>query len=219
MKRNTLAGAGLALALMTIAAVRIGGWAVVTVESVPDYLVVGKATTLNFVVKQHAVSLMTDLNPTVTAKSGRREVKAHTVRSGSGYRAEFTVPEAGDWKVDIESGFGRSGSTLVPIKAIAAGAQPVVLSEVDRGRVLFAAKACATCHVHGDVGIKGELNDFGPELTTRRFAAAYLTDFLKDPSIKPAERGKAQMPKPDLRAADIPLLIAFINSERKTAAK
>ena len=40
MKRSAL-GIAVVAALVTVAAVRVGGWAVVTVESVPDYLVVG----------------------------------------------------------------------------------------------------------------------------------------------------------------------------------
>jgi cytochrome c551/c552 len=220
MKRKIWAGAGLALALTTIAAVRMGGWAVVSVDTVPDYIEVGKPVALSFTVRQHAVSLLSDLNPTVTATAGRRQVVAKTTRASGGYRSELTVPEAGNWQVKIASGFGKSSGTLLPIRAIAAGAQPpVALSDVERGGVLFAAKGCVTCHVVGQIDIKGELADFGGDLTTRRFAAAYLADFLKDPSIKPATQGKSQMPKPDLRSTDIAPLIAFINSERKTAAK
>jgi len=220
MKRWTLAGAGWGLALTTTAALRMGGWAVVTVESVPDYLVVGKATTLSFMVRQHAITVLPDLSPTVTATLGARQVVARTVRVSGGYRADFTVPEAGDWQIQIASGFGRSGSTLLPIRAIDAGSPPPApLPDAERGRMLFAAKGCVTCHVHGGVAIRGELSDFGPDLTTKRFAAQYLAQFFADPSIKPAEKDKNQMPKPDLRQSDIPLLIAFINSERKTAAR
>jgi mono/diheme cytochrome c family protein len=220
MKRWTLAGAGLGLALTTMAATRMGGWAVVTVESVPDYLVVGRPVTLSFMVRQHAVTVLSDLSPTVTATSGARQIVARTVRATGGYRADFTVPEPGDWQIKIASGFGRSGGTLLPLRAIDAGARaPAPLSDTERGRVLFAAKGCVTCHMHGDVGIKGELSDLGPELTTRRFAAAYLTQFLTDPTIKPAENGKGQMPRPDLRQGDFAPLIAFINSERKTAVR
>lgn len=220
MKRLTLAVAGLGLAMTTIAAVRLGGWAVVTVDSVPDYLVVGKATTLSFMVRQHAVTVLSDLSPVVTATSGRRDVAARTSRVSGGYRTEVTVPAAGDWQIKIASGFGRSGSTLLPIRAVDAGSPPPApLPEAERGRSLFAAKGCVTCHVHGDVAIKGELSDFGPDLTTKRFAAQYLAQFLADPSIKPAEKDKSQMPKPDLRQGDIAPLIAFINSERKTATR
>jgi cytochrome c551/c552 len=212
---------GVAAALATIAAVRFGGWAVVTVESVPDYLVVGKATTLTFGIRQHAVTPMTDLSPEIVATSGKREVRVQARNVGSGrYRADLSVPEAGDWRIVINTSFGKSRGQLLPIKALASEpAAQIAMTDADRGRVLFAAKGCVTCHVHGGVDIKGDWNDFGPELTDKRFAPQYLAQFLNDPSIKPATPGKGQMPRPDLKATDIPLLVAFINSERRTAAR
>jgi cytochrome c551/c552 len=220
MKRSTLGVIGVATAIATIAAVRFGGWAVVTVESVPDYLVVGKATTLTFAIRQHAVTPMTDLTPEVVATSGRREITAKARNVGSGrYRADVSVPETGDWRIVINTGFGKSRGQLLPIKALAAEpATQVAMTDADRGRVLFAAKACITCHIHGGLDIKGDWNDFGPDLTDKRFAPQYLAQFLADPSIKPAGP-RGQMPRPDLRSPDIPLLVAFINSERKTASR
>ena len=82
--------------------------------------------------------------------------------------------------------------------------------------MLFAAKGCVTCHVHGGVDIKGQLANFGPNLTARRFPAQYLAQFLADPSIKPpASANGARMPNLALKQADIASLIAFINDERK----
>jgi hypothetical protein len=78
---------------------------------------------------------------------------------------------------------------------------------------MFAALGCVTCHVHSAVPIAGELRDFGPDLTDRRFEAAYLARFLTDPSIKPSTNGK-RMPNLALREKDIGPLIAFINAER-----
>jgi mono/diheme cytochrome c family protein len=222
MRRSLLAFAGIATSLATIAAVRFGGWATVSVQTVPDYFVVGKPTELTFTVRQHAVSPLTDLSPEVVATSGRREVAAKARNVGSGrYRVDLTVPETGDWRVVINSGFGRSRGELLPIRALAASpATAIAMTDADRGRVLFAGKACVTCHVHSGVDIKGEASDAGPDLTDKRFAPQYLAQFLNDPSIKPAsDSRKGQMPRPDLRAADIPLLVAFINAERKTASK
>jgi cytochrome c551/c552 len=222
MKRSTLGCIGVAAAIATIAAIRFGGWAVVTVVSVPDYLVVNKPTTLTFAVRQHAVTPLTDLEPEIVAKAGGRKitVKARNVGSGR-YRGEVSVPESGDWSITIESGFGASRGLLLPIKALAAApTTTIAITEAERGRVLFAAKACVTCHIHGDVDLKGQMQNVGPELTGRRFAPQYLAQFLNDPSIKPASSpAQGQMPRPDLRPADVPLLVAFINSERKTASR
>lgn len=220
MRRLTLGAAGLAALVVTAAAVGFGGWAVVSVENPPEYLVAGRATEIRFVVKQHAVSLLKDLSPTVVARSGMVKVEARAARAGDGYRAELTVPKAGEWRVEIESGFGNSKGFLLPLRAYEAiDRLPAALSDPDRGRLLFAARGCVTCHVHRDVDLQGQMQDFGPELTTKRFAATYLAQFLADPSIKPAENGKPQMPNPGLSRSDIAPLIAFINAERKTAAR
>lgn len=222
MKRLTLAGAGLALAVMTLGAVRLGGWAVVTVEKIGDYLVVGKPTQLTFAVRQHGVTLMTDLSPTVVAKSGRREVTARAERlSTGGYRAELTVPEPGEWRISINSGFLKSRGELLPTRAIASTESALApLPDRERGRMLFAAKGCVTCHVHADVDIRGEVADDGPDLSSKRFAAEYLAQFLADPSIKPQDaKSTARMPNLALKQADIAYLVAFINAERKTATR
>jgi hypothetical protein len=63
------------------------------------------------------------------------------------------------------------------------------------------------------VPITGELSDFGPNLTDRRFAPDYLARFLADPSIKPPTNDK-RMPNLGLREKDIAPLIAFINAEQ-----
>lgn len=197
-----------------VAATRFGGWAVVSVENPPEYLVAGQATELRFVVKQHAVDPLTDISPTVIARSGMTRVTARAVRSGKAWRAELTVPSAGEWRVEIESGFGASKGYLLPLRAYAATDRlPAALDGADRGRVLFAASGCVTCHVHRDVDVAGQMKDFGPELSTKRFAAVYLAQFLADPSIKPAENGKPQMPNPGVRPSDIAPLIAFINGK------
>ena len=221
MKRSTLGIIGITTALATVAAIRMGGWAVVAVESVPDYLVVGKPTELVFSVRQHGVTPMSDLSPTIVASSGRREITSRaTLLPNARYRADLSVPETGTWRVVINTGFGRSRGTLLPIQALAsAPPTPITLTDADRGRVLFAAKGCVTCHIHGSVDVRGEVTDVGPELTDKRFAPTYLAQYLADPSIKPANGTGARMPRPDLRGADIPLLVAFINAERKTASR
>lgn len=222
MRRLTLAALGLMVVVSTVAAIRAGGWAVVTVEKIPDYLVVGKLTQLTFAVRQHGVTLLTDLSPTVIAKSGRREVTTRASRlSTGGYRADVTVPESGDWQITILSGFGKSRGTLLPLRAIQSSEPTLApLSDAERGRLLFAAKGCVTCHVHGDVDITGEVSGTGPELTSKRFVPLYLAQYLADPSIKPPDANSAmRMPNFALKQNDIASLVAFINAERRTAGR
>jgi len=93
------------------------------------------------------------------------------------------------------------------------------LSEVERGRRLFAAQGCVTCHVHRAVEITGQFSTWGPELTDRHLPAEYVARFLADPSIKPATPGGTQMPNLDLRAKEIAPLVAFLTAEQRAATK
>jgi hypothetical protein len=98
MKKLPSALLGSALVLTTVAAAGMGGWAVVTVENSPDYLVAGKPAELTFTVRQHGVSLMSDVQPTFEARSRRRTVKGMTwrLKQAGGYGARVTVPAAGE---------------------------------------------------------------------------------------------------------------------------
>lgn len=217
MKKLLFSGVGAALVLSTAAWVGFGGWAVVSVDQTSDYLVVGKPQMITFSVRQHGMNRLTGLSPRIDARKGslRVPVSVTELRDREAYRATITVPEAGYWNVTIESGFGRSKGALLPWRAIDSTQRLSALAESERGRQRFAAAGCVTCHVHGDVDIRGEVNDFGPELTNRRFAAAYLGKFLANPSIKPADASGKRMPNPMLDARDIGPLVAFINSERR----
>ena len=212
---------GALLAASTIAAGRLGGWAVVSAKDAPDHFVVDKPVTFDFMVRQHGETPLDGLSPSISARKGVRWVNGKVVPTpGAGvYRATIAVPSTGDWNVTIESGFGPSKGRLAPIRAIAATDKPPTWSPAEKGRMLFASAGCVTCHVHGGVDMK-PLQDFkAPELTDRRFAADYLAKYLADPSIKPKSPNMMQMPNPHLRPSDIMALVAFINDERKVAAK
>ena len=72
--------------------------------------------------------------------------------------------------------------------------------------------------MHRDVDIKGQLSDFGPDLSDKKLPPEYLAKFLANPSIKPPTNGK-QMPNLDLKDKDIAPLIAFINAERRVTSR
>jgi hypothetical protein len=231
MKKLPLAVLGAALVLSTAAFASMGGWAVVSVSKIPDAWIAGKPLQLSWQVRQHGMERLAGLEPTLEARSGNRHVKGTTwafAEGGeAGYRGTIIFPEPGEWQVTIRSGFGRSRGVLVPWRVVDSirpvrgtvedhlptiGVAP--LPEAERGRRMFAAKGCVTCHVHRDVPVSGEVNTFGPDLTERRFADDYLAKFLADPSIKPPSNGK-RMPNPGLREKDIAPLVAFINAERR----
>ncbi len=235
MKRISIAVLAAIILLSTAAFVLSGGWAVVSVSKVPDAWIVGKPLQLSWQVRQHGLAPLTGLKPTIEARSESQQITGSTWEFNEdgqkGYRGTITFPDRGDWQVTIHSGLGRSRAVLIPWRVVDSikpvrgtveahlttiGVAP--LGEAERGRRLFAALGCVTCHVHSAVPITGELSDFGPNLTDRRFAPDYLAQFLADPSIKPPTNGK-RMPNLALREKDIAPLIAFINAERVAARR
>ncbi len=235
MKRLSLGMLGAVLVASTVGFISMGGWAVVTVMKIPDAWIVGKPLQLTWQVRQHGVSRLDGLRPTLEARAGARRITGTTWAfeedGQKGYRGRIVFPERGVWQVTINSGFGRSRAVLVPWRVVDSvttvrgtveehlktlGIQP--LSEPERGRRMFAATGCVTCHTHRDVPITGDVSDFGPDLTNRRFPAEYLARFLANPSIKPAANGK-RMPSLGLREKDIAPLVAFINAERRVTSR
>jgi cytochrome c553 len=230
MKRLSLGILGPMLVASIVAFASMGGWAVVTVKKIPDAWIAGKPLQLTWQVRQHGVSHLEGLQPTLEARAGSRRVRGTTWTfdedGEKGYRGRITFPEPGEWQVTIHSGFGRSRAVLIPWRVVDS-VTPVrgtveehlrtigvaALPEAERGRRMFAAMGCVTCHVHRAVGIAGEVSDFGPDLTDRRFPPDYLARFLADPSIKPPTNGK-RMPSLALRDKDIAPLVAFINAQR-----
>src|SRR5438552_18195859 len=58
------------LFLASVIAAVIGGWAVITVEQLPDYVTAGRPVTLSFTVRQHGVTRLSGLKPSIDARSG-----------------------------------------------------------------------------------------------------------------------------------------------------
>lgn len=188
-----------------------GGWASITLDDVPDYAVARQPLELTFTVRQHGFEPLGDLRPRVEAAGGDLRAVAAATREGAAgrYRASLTLPEAGEWTVTIQSGFGNSRVQLLPLRVIAAGANPPAApSAAERGRRLFAGKGCVTCHVHADVPGSGTVA-VGPDLTGRRLASEYLSQFLANPGIR-----TQKMPNLGLRQPEIAALAAFLNAER-----
>ncbi len=224
MKRKSLHLALLASGVVSAVAFTFGGWAVITVEDVPEYLEAGKPTRIAFRVRQHGQNGLEGLEPKVSLRSGMTRSSVMAVGSSDRngrYVATVTAPKAGEWTVRIESGFGPGTLTLRPIRAVAAGsAPPAPLAQAERGHQLFVAKGCVTCHVRGDDG--DESMNAGPALTGRSYPAANLAKFLADPSaspLSPAKSPRGKMPNLELKEGEIASLVAFINSERKLSTR
>ena len=189
-----------------------GGWAVITVDDLPDVAEAGKPVVLSYMVRQHGMSPLDRLNGEIEATAGkltaRRSVGPLTSSRGH-YRASITLPSAGEWAITIRSGFGKSDLTLLPLTVVAAGERLVrPVSDVDRGRRLFVAKGCETCHVQIDVG---------PKLDGKRFDSTYIAGFLANP--KPPQAGKPAMPNLGLEQREIASLVAYLNGNRVVGAR
>ena len=195
--------------LAVVTAAYAGGWAIITLNDMPDYAVAGKPLNLTFTVRQHGVTLLSSLKPSVRATdAGGLVAKAAVVRTAKAgeYTAALTLPQPGEWTILINSGFNTSATTLPVLKVISPESPlPTPFSPNTRGARLFVAKGCVGCHRHGEINPE-RTPDPKFDLTGKRFPADYLKKFLADPSIKPAE-----MPKLNLKEDDIEALVAFIN--------
>ncbi|MBI4502005.1 MAG: c-type cytochrome [Gemmatimonadetes bacterium] len=205
---GVLALAGLALPLMAAA---YGGWAVITMDDLPEYVVAGRPVTLTFTVRQHGRTLLSGLQAEVEARAGgnRLRVAAEPLTESGRYRATLTLPQAGEWTFTVHSGFMNSRATLLPISAVEAGSRPVALTDTERGRRLFLAKGCFTCHLHREFNQPSV--EVGPELTGTRLAANYIQNVLAHPETAPRS-GNTMMPNLHLSEREVVALSAFLTA-------
>jgi hypothetical protein len=202
---------GAALATSQVIA---GGWAVITVAHLPDSVIVGEPMTLAYVVRQHGAHLLKGLTGRVTATNAGREVvaAARADKHEPRYTATLTLPNAGEWTITIDSGFaGRGTLTLLPLPAVASTEPVAAMPIAERGRRLFVAKGCATCH-----GVSGADLPASPmhllTLVPHKYQAEYLAQVLAAPALIPRSSASAfRMPKLELEKGEIEALVAFIN--------
>jgi hypothetical protein len=119
MNRTSFKAALAVLAIIPLLVAFVGGWASITVENLPEYLVAQQPTNLTFSVRQHGKTLLPNLKPMVVARSGDVEVKARgvAIKKVGYYTATVTPPTPGEWTINIHSGFHTSEITLDPIVA------------------------------------------------------------------------------------------------------
>jgi hypothetical protein len=193
-----------------------GGWAVVTLEKLPDYAVAGRELPLSFAVRQHGKTMMAGLKPVVELRSNGPALRFSAIpgKEPGRYAATVVIPRAGDWTISIHSGFMENRVTLLPLTAIEPGAAPPVIQDLAKGKRLFVAKGCLTCHLHGDVKAD-QVVAAGPELTDRHYPVEVIRQILAPSGPVLASR---QMPDLQLRPGEISALIAFINAGRGAVA-
>jgi hypothetical protein len=131
------------------------------------------------------------------------------------YAGTLTL-DPGEWTITVHSGFGRSRLSMLPIAVVPSGAPaPARPSPAERGRRLFVAKGCVTCHVHREAPAgEAYVGPVGPELTDRRYGLEYLARFLADPGAQERASEERRMPNLGLDSAETAALVAFINTAR-----
>ena len=190
-----------------------GGWAVITVDNVPDYAVAGTPVELTYSVRQHGHTLLDDLKGTIEARSGGTTVdaSAHRLTRAGTYGAKLVLPSAGEWTITIRSGFMNSNVSLLPMSVVAEGAGLTrTVTDRQRGERLFTSKGCVTCHVQIQAG---------PNLDGKRFDPTYISRFLADPSIAPPQPNGDKMPNLGLQQREIASLVTYLNSDRQISAR
>jgi mono/diheme cytochrome c family protein len=202
-------------AAAAVATIEAGGWVVITVTDVPDHVIVGQPVTLTYGVRQHGRYLLDRLAGRIEARLGTHVVRATAVPASDPghYSATLTLPQAGDWTIDILSGFpGGLNSSRISLHAIAAGQPAPAVTDAVRGQRLFVAKGCATCHRHN--AVQARSTSAGATLTTKRYQPGYLASFLAHPPRRePYVDGEWQMPDMKLRDREIASLVAFLDAD------
>ena len=208
-----------------------GGWAVVTILDVPEYLEAGKPTTIAFKIRQHGRTVLWDRSPSVTFRRDdvgliRRIFQRNRVEATKGprygvYEATITPDDAGEVTLTIDTDLFGQKVQLLPMPVVNADHVPPALSPFNRGRQLFAAKGCVTCHEKVDDSGLAELQTLkvGPYLTGRTFPTDYLVMKIKNPAENRAAGASLNgvvMPQLDLGVADIEALVSFINAGHET---
>jgi cytochrome c2 len=99
---------GIALLLSLIFAVPAfaGGWAVISLDELPTNVIAGEPLTIGFTVRQHGVTPMDGLDPTITAALSKKDqfvVHAESGDKPGQYTATLTFPKEGTWNWSIQA--------------------------------------------------------------------------------------------------------------------
>ena len=112
--------ATLAVALVATGAASAGGWASVQVDPLPTGIDAGETWRTEITVLQHGVTPLEGLSPVLTIRNDQsgaaQSFKASPTGETGVYRTGVVFPEAGQWNVEVESGFwGEGRLTFGPV--------------------------------------------------------------------------------------------------------
>jgi cytochrome c2 len=124
MRSRKLVVASLLLAglLFFVSPALAGGWAVITLDALPGEIVAGEPLEIGFMVRQHGVTPLDGLTPTIHARQAGFTLSEPARAQGETghYVATLTFPQAGEWTWSIEAFTGSQ--PMPPLSVIAAPA-------------------------------------------------------------------------------------------------
>jgi cytochrome c553 len=198
------------------------------VRDLPEYLEAGSPTRLVFDIRQHGRELMNDRSPTVTLKKAgsgllskkQRFAAARSTEPGR-YVATITPEEPGPVEIHIDADWHGSDVTLIPMPVVPRGETLAALAMQDRGRQLFVAAGCVTCHAKTDDPQLGDRTAIpvGPVLTGRQFPTEWLVQKITDPASLGVGTGQERMmPQLGLSEREVVSIANYINYRQQAAA-
>ena len=130
----SIVGFTIVLLLVFVFPVFAGGWAVITLDELPNNIVAGTPLSISFMVRQHGRTPMSDLTPTITAHlSNSTEaivVEAKPEGKTGHYVAALTFPKAGNWEWRIQAFTMDQPMPVLSVSApVASASQPVTKTE------------------------------------------------------------------------------------------
>jgi YtkA-like len=133
----------LVAAIAVAPAASAGGWATVGFAPLPDGTSAGGTWNSTIFVKQHGITPLPGLQPTVEISDGSGAVESFAASETSEagvYEASVVFPSQGEWTVTIHSGFGDSYTTYGPVAigAPGGGGSPGELPVAGLGLVFLA---------------------------------------------------------------------------------
>jgi hypothetical protein len=131
-----------------------GGWATVTIDSLPEVIEAGETARIEFTILQHGQTPVhtlsfggetTPLTPVVTASLGATtlEFEALPLKQTGRWFVDVTLPEAGSWNWAIMPAPLAGATELKPLVVEAAAPAPVTSAAVDMTPLVIGAALAA----------------------------------------------------------------------------
>lgn len=136
----------LAVAAIAAPAASAGGWATVSLSTLPGDTDAGGTWTVDMTVLQHGVTPLEGVSPviTITNRAGAsRQFQGTPTGKRGVYRAAVVFPSSGTWSYEIWDGFSRT-HTFKPVEITAPGGGSFPLTRIALALALALALAAAT---------------------------------------------------------------------------